>query len=107
MITWTREDYLAVLKEHREGSSRKEIGTRLGVSRERVRQILITAERLEAARHLDPLHELPVRVRNCLKSHGIRTLDQIRAEFFGRIVTLDGMGAVGIDHVRRWLETQV
>jgi len=59
-----------------------EIARILGVSRERVRQLVARAERREAARtSIDSLDALPTRIANALRNHGYTTKDEVRAAF--------------------------
>lgn len=103
---WTNEAYAAVLAEHRAGARQVDLAKSLGLSPERVRQVLAKAERLErAVASTDPLDTLSVRTRNCLLSQNLRTVEAVRAALAsGMLDDVPNLGDVSKSEVLRWLD---
>lgn len=103
---WTNEAYAAVLAEHRAGARQCDLAKSLDLSRERVRQVLAKAARLErAVASTDPLDTLSVRTRNCLLSQDLRTVEAVRAVLAaGMLDDVPNLGDVSKSEVRRWLD---
>lgn len=102
---WSWEEKDQILAEYRAGSTLREIGRRLGVSVERVRQMKDAAARRAVRASNDPLDALRVRTRNVLAAEGLCTVSDIRAALAdGRLEKVPNFGAVGMQEVRGWLD---
>jgi DNA-directed RNA polymerase alpha subunit len=103
---WTPEAYAKVLDAYRGGTRKSEIAKQLGLSKERARQVVAKAERLEKTKDsLDPLEAMSVRVRNCLRAADIYTVDDLRAAVVsGKIEKIPNLGAVSKSQIREWLD---
>ena len=101
---WTNEAYAAVLAEHRAGARQCELAKSLGLSPERVREVLAKAARLErAAKSTDPFDILSVRARNCLRE--FKSVADVRTALAdGKLDDIPGFGEVSKAEVRRWLD---
>jgi DNA-directed RNA polymerase alpha subunit len=102
---WTPEAYAEVLKAYRGGTRKSELARQLGLSKERARQVISKAERLEKAKDsIDPLETLSVRARNCLRAENIYTVDHLReALASGKLEKVPNLGAVSKAEIREWL----
>lgn len=103
----TNDEYIAVLHSHRGGESRKDIAARLGVSQERVRQILVKAERFERQLN-DPFAGLGVRAKNCIRAAGCESV----TDLYGLLMTtgLDGLqnlGKVTKKEIITWMNERI
>jgi predicted transcriptional regulator len=109
--------YAKAMNMRRAGQTLQAIGTEMGVSRERVRQMVKKAERLEQEKLLAaerPHLTLSVRTRNCLRSeywHTYRTQDRgdpplkLVREWLdsGALKKVPGMGKRSIAETAAWL----
>lgn len=103
---WTNEEYANVLKLHREGAKNSDLARSLGLSHQRVRDVIRTAERLETMdASNDPMNLLSARTRNALRSEELRTVESVReAVFNGKIDNIPNFGEVSKTEVLRWLD---
>jgi DNA-directed RNA polymerase alpha subunit len=100
------------LQKRREGKTLAAIGAEMGVSVERVRQMVAKAERRESAvsnETASPLDLLSVRAQNCLRGASsclgyTPTPQEIRAQMdSGQLKKIDNMGKKTIQEISDWL----
>ena len=103
---WTNDAYLALLAEHRAGAKQCDLAKRLGLSSQRVGQVLVRAGWLERDRApTDQLGALSTRTRNCLRAENLSTVEAVRAALAdGTLDRTPNMGVVSKTEVLRWLD---
>ena len=105
-ITWTKEMYAAILDEHRNVASQRDLARKLSLSPERVRQVLSKAARLEREPQVqdDPFCKLDTRIRHHLFAEGLNTVESVLLALqAGSIDSVPGLGKLSKTKIRRWL----
>lgn len=107
-IKWTKEKYAEVLKEYRGGVRKYDLAKKLGISSERMRQVITKAEKLDRLGLVsnDQIDDLSVRTRNVLARMGLRTVEEVRAALEdGRLKNVPGFGKTSKTELRLWLDS--
>lgn len=102
---WTNEALAAVLSDHRAGAKKCDLAKRLGLSSQRVAEVLAKAERLERLKELmGPFYLLSARTRGLLIAEDLVTVEAVRdALADGRLDAVPNIGEVTKSEVRHWL----
>jgi hypothetical protein len=103
---WTDDELAKVLAAYRGGSRKCDLAKSLGLSQGRVGQIIERAKRVEADEDsVDSFDRLSERVRNCLRSEGLRTVEQvIQRERQGTLREITNLGSRSLHEIGLWLD---
>lgn len=103
---WTTESYASVLKQYRDGARQCDIARSVGISAERMRQVLAKAARLERDGEAEEMFpSLSIRTRNCLRAEDLRTVEDVRTALKdGKLDNVPNFGKVSRKEVENWLD---
>lgn len=103
-ITWTYEARACLLASMRAGKKQSELARDLGLSSERVRQLINLALRAERAGQTGVLS---TRAQNVLKAEGLETIDQIKQALADYTIhKAENCGPITVDEIRAWVHAK-
>lgn len=105
--TWKPEELAEILKKHREGARHVDLARITGLSRERIRQVLLLAERKErqGQQKNNPFPDMSTRLRNCLLCENLRSIDAVKQRLSaGDIIEIPNLGIKSCRELTQWLK---
>ena len=104
---WTREERAEILKKHRDGASNVDLARITGLSSERIRQVLLLAERKERQEQQknNPFPDMSTRLRNCLLCENLRSIRDVKRRLSaGEMMGIPNFGIKSYRELEQWLK---